>query len=224
MYLTEIAPISKRGALGSVHQLTFTFSMLISQIVGIPQILGNSNLWQYTFAVALIPALLQLFLLPLCPESPKFTLLVRKDQDQASKDLRRLRNLKDVSGEVQIMKKEADKTAAIKKVTIFELFISPLYRRRITIAIMLMLALQFSGINAIFFYSRAVFEQAGLKGQWPFVATIGMGGLNMLMTICASQLMDHPRFGRRVLHLGGLCGMFFSTLMIVASMTLSVSY
>jgi SP family facilitated glucose transporter-like MFS transporter 1 len=220
MYLTEIAPVSKRGALGSVHQLTFTFSMLLSQIFGLPQIFGNANMWQYTFAIALIPAIFQLVLLPLCPESPKFTLLVRKDHEKASRDLRRFRATKDVHDEVTVMKIEADKTAQIKRVSIPELFLNPLYRRRIIIALMLMLALQFSGINAVFFYSRAVFEQAGLTGQWPFYATIGMGCLNMLMTICASQLMDHPKFGRRVLHLGGLCGMFFSTLMIVASMTL----
>jgi SP family facilitated glucose transporter-like MFS transporter 1 len=221
MYLTEIAPVSKRGALGTAHQLTFTFSMLVSQIVGIPQIFGNADFWQYTFAIALIPAVIQICLLPLCPESPKFSLIVKKDHDKASRDLRKLRASKDVHDEIGVMKYEADKTAQIKKVTIPELFANPLYQRRIVIAVMLMLALQFSGINAVFFYSRAVFEQAGLSGQWPFYATIGMGFLNFFATICASQLMDHPKFGRRVLHLGGLIGMFFSTIMIVLSMTLS---
>uniref|UniRef100_A0AC34GWN2 Major facilitator superfamily (MFS) profile domain-containing protein n=1 Tax=Panagrolaimus sp. ES5 TaxID=591445 RepID=A0AC34GWN2_9BILA len=221
MYLTEIAPVSKRGALGSAHQLTFTFSMLLSQIVGLPQIFGNADFWQYTFLIALVPAIIQLCLLPICPESPKFSLLFRKDHEKASRDLRRLRASKDVHDEITVMKLEADKTAQIKKVTIPELFTNPLYQRRIVIAVMLMLALQFSGINAVFFYSRALFEQAGLRGQWPFYATIGMGFLNFFMTICASQLMDHPRFGRRILHLGGLCGMFFSTIMIVISMTLS---
>lgn len=45
MYLTEIAPVELRGALGSMHQLVVTFAILLSQILGLPYIFGNSSSW-----------------------------------------------------------------------------------------------------------------------------------------------------------------------------------
>uniref|UniRef100_A0AC34RMF6 Major facilitator superfamily (MFS) profile domain-containing protein n=1 Tax=Panagrolaimus sp. JU765 TaxID=591449 RepID=A0AC34RMF6_9BILA len=43
------------------------------------------------------------------------------------------------------------------------------------------------------------------------------------MTIVAARLMDHNCFGRRILHLIGLSGMFLSTIGIFVSMSLSQS-
>ena len=223
LYITEIAPITKRGTLGSVHQLTFTFSNFISTIFGLPQIFGNSNYWPCIFAGALLPAAIQLLILPLCPESPKFTLLNRHDVNKATRDLKKLRKSSTVSLEIEMIQKEFDKASHIPKVTIPELFTNVLYRKRIIISIMLMLALQFSGMTAVFFYSRKIFEDAGLTGTLPFYMTIFSGFLNFSMTIIAARLMDHQKFGRRSLHLIGLTGMFFSTLGIVFSMSLSVS-
>lgn len=45
MYLAEIAPINLRGALGVMNQLMIVFAILISVILGLPQVLGNSELW-----------------------------------------------------------------------------------------------------------------------------------------------------------------------------------
>uniref|UniRef100_A0AC34QAR4 Major facilitator superfamily (MFS) profile domain-containing protein n=1 Tax=Panagrolaimus sp. JU765 TaxID=591449 RepID=A0AC34QAR4_9BILA len=70
MYLTEISPINKRGTLGSIHQLTFTFSNFIATIFGLPQIFGNTNYWPLIFTIALVPTVIQMTILPLCPESP----------------------------------------------------------------------------------------------------------------------------------------------------------
>lgn len=45
MYVSEIAPLNLRGALGTVNQLAVTVGLLVSQILGIEQLLGNSQNW-----------------------------------------------------------------------------------------------------------------------------------------------------------------------------------
>lgn len=61
----------------------------------------------------------------------------------------RLRGHEDVSDDIEEMKAEGLKMSMEKKVTILELFRSPLYRQPIVIAIILQLSQQLSGINAV---------------------------------------------------------------------------
>jgi len=43
MYLTEIAPVNIRGAMGVLHQLALTCGILVSQLLGLRQLLGQSG-------------------------------------------------------------------------------------------------------------------------------------------------------------------------------------
>jgi hypothetical protein len=61
----------------------------------------------------------------------------------------RLRGTEDVTDDLQEMKEEGMKMALEKKVTIPELFRSPVYRQPLIIAIVLQLSQQLSGINAV---------------------------------------------------------------------------
>lgn len=45
MYISEIAPLNLRGGLGTVNQLAVTVGLLISQVLGIEQILGTDEGW-----------------------------------------------------------------------------------------------------------------------------------------------------------------------------------
>lgn len=45
MYVSEIAPLNLRGALGTVNQLAVTIGLLVSQILGIEQLLGTEEHW-----------------------------------------------------------------------------------------------------------------------------------------------------------------------------------
>ena len=42
LYLTELPQKEIRGAIGSFHQLAATFGILVSQIIGMKEILGTS--------------------------------------------------------------------------------------------------------------------------------------------------------------------------------------
>ena len=71
MYISEIAPLNLRGGLGTVNQLAVTVGLLLSQVLGIEQILGTNDDWPVLLGLAICPAILQLLLLPVCPESPR---------------------------------------------------------------------------------------------------------------------------------------------------------
>lgn len=45
MYISEISPLNLRGGLGTVNQLAVTIGLLISQILGIKQLLGTDEGW-----------------------------------------------------------------------------------------------------------------------------------------------------------------------------------
>ena len=48
-------------------------------------------------ALAIIPAIVQLIVLPMCPESPKYTLVVKNHVEEAERALKKLRAQDDVS-------------------------------------------------------------------------------------------------------------------------------
>lgn len=50
---------------------------------GLDSIMGNADLWPLLLSVIFIPALLQCILLPFCPESPRFLLINRNEENRA---------------------------------------------------------------------------------------------------------------------------------------------
>jgi len=87
MYLAEISPMHLRGAVGTVYQLVVTISILVSQILGLEGLLGTSTKWPWLLAATIIPAIFQVCTLPLCPESPKFTLLNKGKEIEAQRGI-----------------------------------------------------------------------------------------------------------------------------------------
>jgi len=45
MYLSEISYAKVRGALGTLHQFGCVIGITVSQILGFPEILGNTDYW-----------------------------------------------------------------------------------------------------------------------------------------------------------------------------------
>ena len=87
MYLSEISPVALRGAVGTVYQLIITISILISQVLGMNNVLGNEAGWPFLLGLTIIPGILQLITLPFCPESPKYLLLEKNNSEDATKAL-----------------------------------------------------------------------------------------------------------------------------------------
>lgn len=114
----------------------------------------------------------------------------------------------------------ADKTASVVDVLKDELLWKP-----ILIGTVVNLSMQFSGIDAVFYYSTSVFLSAGMELETAQLATTLIGLCNVIVTIPAMLFMD--KAGRKVIQAAGLGGMCLSyvvmTIALVCNMhTLSV--
>ncbi|XP_060922361.1 solute carrier family 2, facilitated glucose transporter member 1-like isoform X1 [Limanda limanda] len=216
MYVGEIAPTSLRGALGTLHQLAIVTGILIAQVLGLESLLGGEHLWPVLLGLTVVPTVLQMALLPFCPESPRFLYIVRCQEHQAKRGLRRLTGRQDVGDMLAEMKEEKRRMDMERKVSILELFRSPLYRQPIIISMMLQLSQQLSGVNAIFYYSTSIFMKAGV--QSPVYATIGAGVVNCAFTVVSLFLVE--RAGRRTLHMLGLAGMCVCAVIMTTALAL----
>uniref|UniRef100_A0A8D0G8D9 Major facilitator superfamily (MFS) profile domain-containing protein n=1 Tax=Sphenodon punctatus TaxID=8508 RepID=A0A8D0G8D9_SPHPU len=221
MYISEVSPTNLRGSFGTLNQLGIVVGILVAQIFGLEAIMGSETLWPLLLGFTIVPAILQCAVLPFCPESPRFLLINKMEEEKAQKVLQKLRGVQDVSQDIQEMKEESAKMSQEKKATVPELFRSPNYRQAIIVAIMLQLSQQLSGINAVFYYSTGIFKEAGI--QYPVYATIGAGVVNTIFTVVSLFLVE--RAGRRTLHLVGLGGMAIcAVLMTIALKVKWVSY
>uniref|UniRef100_A0A3P8T557 Solute carrier family 2, facilitated glucose transporter member 4 n=1 Tax=Amphiprion percula TaxID=161767 RepID=A0A3P8T557_AMPPE len=216
MYVGEIAPTSLRGALGTLHQLAIVTGILIAQILGLESLLGSEDLWPVLLGLTVVPTVLQMGLLPFCPESPRFLYIVRCQEHHAKSGLRRLTGRQEVGDMLAEMKEEKRRMDMERKVSIPELFRSPLYRQPIVISILLQLSQQLSGVNAIFYYSTSIFMKAGV--QSPVYATIGAGAVNCAFTVVSLFLIE--RMGRRTLHMLGLGGMCMCAVIMTIALAL----
>jgi Sugar (and other) transporter len=171
LYFTEISTPGLRGALGSVHQLFVTIAIWISQILGMPYILGTYWGWPILVGLSAVPAIYQLFALPFCPESPKFLYMGKRDEKGARKGiekvsiqipttsskrklyppvaLEKLRATASVEEEIEEIRVEYEKTKDLPSVSIGMLFRDPFLRKVTLIAAGLMVCQQLSGIDAV---------------------------------------------------------------------------
>jgi len=216
MYLSEISPTALRGALGTVYQLIITLSILLSQVLGMNNVLGTEEGWPWLLAITAVPALFQLATLPFCPESPKYLLLDKDDEMAAESALSWLRGTIEVHDEMDEMKQEQESMKLVPKVTLKEMLTNGSLRKPLIIAMMMMLAQQLSGINCAIFYSTKIFKLAGLGAQESQSATLGMGSMNVLMTFISLVLIE--KAGRKTLMLIGLVAMFLMTTLLLASL------
>lgn len=221
MYLTEISPVHLRGAVGTIYQLIIALTILISQILGLPEIFGTPERWPFLFGLIIIPAIFMLITLPLCPESPKYILINKGMDVAAQKSLKWLRGTNDVHYEMEQMRAESEELKLVPKVTLKEMWDNLMLRKPLIIAIVIMLSQQLSGINAVIFYSTEIFQNAGLSYEAAVNATLGMGTVNVLMTLVSMVLVD--KAGRKTLHLTGLAGMMIITLLLTISLALTPS-
>uniref|UniRef100_UPI00398EDE23 solute carrier family 2, facilitated glucose transporter member 2 n=1 Tax=Pristiophorus japonicus TaxID=55135 RepID=UPI00398EDE23 len=220
MYIGEISPTSLRGALGTIHQLAIVTGILVSQVIGLNFLLGNDRFWPLLLGLSGAPAILQTILLPFCPESPRYLYIKLGKEEAARKSLERLLGTSDTDKHITEMRKEKENIQKDQKVSVMQLFSSSSYRQPIIVALVLHMSQQFSGINAIFYYSTAIFSQAGISH--PVYATIGVGVVNAIFTVASVFLVEHA--GRRTLYIIGLAGMCCCAVLMTVGLVLQHTF
>jgi len=205
LYLNEISPVNLRGALGTIYQLVITISIFLSNLLGVPSLFGTTDLWPFLFAIPLLPAAFMLITLPHCCESPKFLLLNQGRELQAQQALAWFRGTGEIQDEMDELRGENELSKMSAPISLREMYCQVSLRKPLTISIVIMLSQQFSGINAVLFFSTSIFRSAGLDEHAAIRATLGMSLVNVLVTIVSLFLVD--KAGRKTLHTTGLLGM-----------------
>ncbi|XP_040205273.1 solute carrier family 2, facilitated glucose transporter member 2 [Rana temporaria] len=221
IYIGEVSPTALRGAMGTLNQLGIVTGILISQVVGLEFLLGSDTLWPVLLGLSGVPAVIQTVLLFFCPESPRYAYISLGKEEDAKTILKKLRGeYYDPSKDLEEMKREKEEAASEKKVSILQLFKSANYRQPILVSLVLHMSQQFSGINAIFYYSTSIFTKAGISQ--PVYATIGVGAVNTVATIASVFLVE--KAGRRSLYIIGLVGMCICAIIMTIALALLSSH
>ena len=121
-----------------VNQLAVTSGILISNVLGLDVLLGTAEYWPVLLALAGVPVLLQLLILPFVPESPRYLVSNRSDEAAGRAALVRLRGTADVGEELALIVAEdrQDNHGGIEdSVGIWDLFRREEYRLPIFITV-----------------------------------------------------------------------------------------
>ncbi|KAK7582329.1 hypothetical protein V9T40_013774 [Parthenolecanium corni] len=196
MYLNEISPPSFTGLMGVMFPSGLTLGILISQIMGLNFLLGTDDLWPLLVSGYAWLSVLVFISFPWLPESPKYLHQVAKLEDQAYEVLSRLRNLPMSTVGWELTNSSVmSRRASQEKWNLIRVLTTHRLQLPLCLVIALQAGQQFSGINAIFYYSSNIFESAGLSRDAIAYANIGTGFINFCVTTCGLGLVH--RFGRR---------------------------
>ncbi|XP_019262107.1 PREDICTED: plastidic glucose transporter 4 isoform X1 [Nicotiana attenuata] len=214
LYISEISPTEIRGTLGTVNQLFICIGILVALVAGLP-LSGNPLWWRTMFGIALIPSVLLALGMAFSPESPRW-LFQQGRISEAETSIKRLygkERVAEVMGDLEASAQGSSEPDA----GWLDLF-SSRYWKVVSIGAALFLFQQFAGINAVVYYSTAVFRSAGISSD--VAASALVGAANVFGTMVASSLMDKQ--GRKSLLLVSFTGMAASMMLLSLSFTWKV--
>ena len=206
VYISEIAPPKYRGRMVISFQLNVVTGILIAYFSNyLLQGVGGVNDWRWMLGVVALPSLVFSTLMLFTPETPRWLVLYKKDDEAAKRVLA-------LTGEASdhLIDEIKASVSAVRESLFSKKFLRPLI-----LAFLIAFFNQLSGINAIIYFAPKVFEMAGIARNGALLSTVGIGVVNLLFTLTGWYLID--RFGRRTLMFIGSFGYIFSLSMIAVS-------
>ncbi|XP_066599868.1 solute carrier family 2, facilitated glucose transporter member 1-like isoform X2 [Prorops nasuta] len=216
MYMTEVAPIKLRGAVGVLCQLGITCGVLLGQIAGLDTVLGTKDTWPIMLASFSPLCFLAVIITFALPESPKYLYIIRGKHTKAIRELSRLRNMDIMllQKEISDLRAEAEIRSSTETWTINRVISDPTVKLPLIIVCLLQFGQQLSGINAVFYYSSSIFIDAGLGIKGSQYATLGTGLVNIGMALVSVPVMSY--FNRRTVMLTS-CYLSISCLVLLCA-------
>ncbi|HAR6193256.1 TPA: sugar porter family MFS transporter [Staphylococcus pseudintermedius] len=206
VYLSELAPTDARGSLSSLNQLMITIGILASYLVNYA--FAPIEGWRWMLGLAVVPSVILMIGVIFMPESPRW--LLEKRGEKAARDVMKLTYpASEIDHEIENMKKInqiADNTWTVLK--------SPWLLSTIIIGSVFALLQQLIGINAIIYYAPKIFATAGFGESTAILSTVGIGVVNVLVTVFAISIID--KIDRKKLLVIGNIGMVASLLIMSA--------
>src|ERR1017187_1600680 len=190
MYIAEIAPPKLRGRLVGFFQFNIVFGILLAYFSNYEiGTMGFADLeWRWKMGIAALPALLFLFLLFAIPESPRW--LAKKGRVGEAEDVLKSSGDPNYRQDLAEIVKPVDKKHGSADEALFQ----RKYYLPIFLAVSIAFFNQFTGINAILYYTNFIFAKAGFTKVSGDLQTVGIGATNLLFTIVAMTVIDQwPR-------------------------------
>lgn len=197
VYIAEIAPARWRGRLGALFQLGIVTGIFLTLFInrwiqqGGDDAWNAASGWRWMLAAEAIPAFAFLLLLIPIPESPRWLIQANR-ADEARSVLLKIGGPSHADAEIAAVKA----VLAEEQGTFSELFSGP-YLLPLSIAFVLTVGAQFSGINAIMYYSTEIFKNATGSANAGFSSSVWIGLINFLATFAAILFVD--KAGRKPL-------------------------
>jgi sugar porter (SP) family MFS transporter len=206
MYIAEISPARSRGRLVAIQQFNIVLGCLLAflsnYLITLAH-LGESE-WRWMFGVVAAPAVLFFVLLYFIPESPRW--LVAKGRIEEARRI--FASLGSDTGDADAEVETVRASLAAERHRVEEPFFRPQYRKPILLAVAIAMFNQLSGVNALWYYTPAIFRMAGAGKSAAMLLPVVLAAVNLVFTMLGLALID--RFGRRKLMLVGSVGYIVS--------------
>jgi sugar porter (SP) family MFS transporter len=198
LYIAEMAPPDVRGALVTLNQLMITIGILVAY--GVNAATAPFEAWRWALGLALVPAVALGVGMIFLPESPRW-LMTQGAVDRARTVLGSLRaEDEQVEREMrEIQEAESHEEGGWREL------LAPWVWPLVLVGLLFNFFGQASGINTIIYFAPTILERTSFAAAASILATVGIGVVNVLMTVVGLALVD--RVGRRPLLLSGIVGM-----------------
>ena len=207
IYISEISSPENRGKLGTLFQFNIVFGILIAFFSNyFFEGFGGENDWRWMIGIVALPALIYSVIVIRIPESPRWLILTKKDDQAGLAVLEMIYAPAQAKGSFNEIKKDVATTATSDS------FFSKKYKFPILLAFLLAFFNQLSGINFILYYAPEILEMAGLGAKESLFNSILIGVTNLVFTLIGMRLIDV--LGRKQLMLIGSLGYIISLTMV----------
>ena len=217
LYLSEMAPYKFRGALNIGFQLSITIGILVANVLNyfFAKIHGGWG-WRLSLGGAMVPALIITVGSLVLPDTPN-SMIERGQHDEAREKLRRVRGVDDVDEEFNDL--VAASEASMKVEHPWRNLLQRKYRPHITMAVMIPIFQQLTGINVIMFYAPVLFNTIGFGSNASLMSAVITGVVNVVATMVSIYGVD--KWGRRFLFLEGGFQMLICQVIFLAAEEIS---
>ncbi|MBC9728212.1 sugar porter family MFS transporter [Streptomyces sp. TRM68367] len=214
VYLAEVSPAERRGALVTRNELmivsgqllAFTSNAIIARVGG-----ESGGVWRWMLVIATIPAVVLWFGMLVMPESPRW--LASKSRCTDALDvLKQVRSQARAEAELSevtalAVKEEQEKLGGwqdIKSV--------PWIRKLMFVGFGIAIVQQITGVNTIMYYGSQILTDAGFASDSALTANIANGVISVLATFVGIWLLG--RVPRRPMLMTGQAGTTVALLLI----------
>ena len=214
VYLAEVSPAERRGALVTRNELmivsgqllAFTSNAIIAQVGG-----ESGGVWRWMLVIATLPAVVLWFGMLVMPESPRW-LASQSRFGEALDVLGQVRSRARAEAELKEVSALAVKDEQAKLGGWQDIKSTPWVRKLMFVGFGIAVVQQITGVNTIMYYGTQILTDAGFAADSALTANIANGVISVLATFVGIWLLG--RVPRRPMLMTGQIGTTLALLLI----------